>query len=86
MKVIRYNLCTRVNHGSEAAPVWEEMLTPVEMGWNEINEKTARDEAHNGVYTVEEDGQPEMGTQPTQEARIAELEEALDLLLSGATE
>lgn len=86
MKVIRYNLCTRVNHGSEDAPVWEELLTPVKMGWNEVNEEIAKREAYKGEYTVKDDGQPESEAEPTQEERIAELEEALALLLSGVTE
>lgn len=38
MKVIKYTL-----HGND-----------VEMGWNEINEEIAKNEADNGEYTVEE--------------------------------
>lgn len=49
-KVIKYNLCTDEN---------ESILIPVEMGWNEINEEIAKREAHNGEYTIEDDGQPE---------------------------
>lgn len=86
MKVLKYNLCTRVNYGTEESPVWEDVLSPVEMGWNEINEETAKREAYNGKYTVEDDGQPELEEKPTPEERIAELEEALALLLSGVTE
>ena len=59
MKIIKYNLCTRVNHGTEKAPVWKEILSPVEMGWNEENEEIAKREAYNGEYTIEEDGQAE---------------------------
>ena len=54
MKIIKYNLCTRVNRGTEEAPVIEEILSPVEMGWNEANEEIARREAYRGEYTVEE--------------------------------
>ena len=54
MKVIQYDLCTRVNRGTEEAPVWEEILSSVTMGWNEKNEEIAKREAHNGIYTVEE--------------------------------
>ena len=32
---------------------------PVEMGWNEANEEIAKQEADNGEYTIEENGQPE---------------------------
>ena len=55
MKVIKYNLCTRVNHGTEDDPIIEEVLSSVTMGWNEANEEIARREAYRGEYTVEED-------------------------------
>lgn len=42
--------------------------------------------AYNGEYSVEDDGQPEPEAPSSQEERIAELEEALALLLSGVTE
>jgi soluble P-type ATPase len=58
---------------------------PVVMGWNETNEEIAKREADNGEYTIEDDGVAET-TEPTSEERIAELEEALELLLSGVTE
>ena len=85
-KVIKYNLCTRVNHGTEEEPQIEEVLSPVTMGWNEANEEIAKREAYNGEYTIEDDGQPDPVAEPTNEERIAELEEALDMLLSGVTE
>ena len=56
MKIIKYNLCIRVNHGTEEAPVWKEILSPVEMGWNEVNEEIAKQEAYNGEYTIEDNG------------------------------
>lgn len=55
MKVIKYKLCTRVNHGMEDDPIIEEVLSSVTMGWNEANEEIARREAYRGEYTVEED-------------------------------
>ena len=58
-KVIKYNLCTKVNHGTEETPQWEEILSPVEMGWNETNEEIAQREAYNGEYTIEDDGEEE---------------------------
>ena len=69
-KVIQYTLC-----GMQ-----------VTMGWNEINEQIAKDEADGGVYSVVDDGLSEPEVQPTDTERIQELEEALDLLLSGVTE
>ena len=79
MKIIKYNRCVRVNDGTE------EILSPVTMGWNEANEEIAKAEAYNGEYTIEDDGQPEV-TPPTQDERIKELQEAIELLLSGVTE
>ena len=67
MKILKYNLCTRVNHGTEEEPQIEEVLCPVEMGWNEINEETAKREAYSGDYTIEDDGQPEPMAEPTTE-------------------
>ncbi len=86
MKILKYNLCTKVNHGTEEDPEIVEILSPVTMGWNEANEEIAKKEAHNGEYTIEDDGQPEPEAQPTPEQRIAELEEALEMLLNGVTE
>lgn len=79
MKVLKYKIGTARRDGSV-------YLAEVTMGWNEVNEKIAKKEAHNGEYTIEDDGEPEPVVQPTQEERISELEEALELLLSGVTE
>ena len=49
-------------------------------------EEIAKLEADNGKYKVEDDGLPEPELQLTDAERIAELEEALELLLSGVTE
>lgn len=86
MKILKYNLCTKVTHGTEEEPQIEEILSPVAMGWNETNEEIAKREAYNGDYTIEDDGQPEPVPRQTPEERIAELEEALELILSGVTE
>ena len=86
MKILKYNLCTKVNHGTEEEPQIEEMLSPATMGWNEANEEIAKREAYNGEYTIEDDGQPEPEAQPSEAERIAELEEALAMILSGVTE
>ena len=65
MKILKYNFCTRINNGTEETPVWEEILSPVKMGWNEANEEIAKREAYNGEYTIEDDGQPEPVVEPT---------------------
>ena len=65
MKVIKYNRCTVINHGTEEEPQVEEILCAVEMTWNEDNEEIAKKEAYNGEYTIEDDGQPEPVAEPT---------------------
>ena len=84
-KVIKYKfLSCEVNHGTEENPDIEQIFLDVTMDWNEANEEIAKREAYNGDYTIEDDGQPE--AQPTDAERIAELEEALAMLLSGVVE
>lgn len=75
MKILKYNLCTRVNHGTEEEPKIEEILYPVTMGWNEANEEIAKKEAYNGEYTIEDDGQPEPEI-PSEDSVWDELDEA----------
>ena len=88
MNVIRYNTkgFTEVYHSDVEAVEKQEFFVGVSMPWNEANEEIAKKEAYNGEYTIEDDGQPEPVPQQTQEERIAELEEALEMLLSGVTE
>lgn len=62
----------------------EETLLEKMMPYSEANLSIAKAEAYNGEYTIEDDGQEV--AEPTTEERIADLEEALDLLLSGVTE
>lgn len=73
MKIIKY-----IPHEHKA--VFE-----VTMPWSEANEEIAKREAYSGAYTIEDDGVEETTAQ-TPEQRIGELEEALDLLLTGVTE
>ena len=79
MKYIHYQ--TQMSSEDE-----EVVLSDVKMNYSEPNLVIAKREAYNGEYTIEDDGQPEPVVKPTQEERIAELEEALELLLSGVTE
>ena len=65
MKILKYNLCTIINHGTEEEPKIEEILSPVTMGWNEVNEEIAKKEAYNGEYTIEDDGQPDPEPTPS---------------------
>nr|DAJ94685.1 MAG TPA: hypothetical protein [Caudoviricetes sp.] len=68
MKVIKYQLCTEVNHGTENEPKIEQVFSAVTLGWSEANEKIAKAEAYNGEYTIEDDGKLEPA--PTQLDRI----------------
>ena len=87
MKVISYQfLSAKINHGTEETPAMEQVFIDKSIPWNEINEEIAKREAWNGEYAIEDDGQPELDEKPTDAERIAELEEALALLLSGVTE
>ena len=87
MKTIKYKfLSCEINRGTGEEPNIEQIFLDKTMGWNEVNEEIAKREAYKGEYEIYDDGQPELEDQPTQEERIAELEEALELLLSGVTE
>lgn len=68
MKVIKYQLCTEVNYGTEDKPDIQQVFHAVTLGWSEGNEKIAKVEAYNGEYTIEDDGEPEPA--PTQIDRI----------------
>lgn len=59
MKVIKYQLCTEVNYGTEDKPDIQQVFHAVTLGWSEGNEKIAKVEAYNGEYTIEDDGEPE---------------------------
>lgn len=79
MKYLKYNLlqCFR----EDGTP----LLSEKTMSWSEANEEIAKLEAYNGKYTVEDDG-TNVSPVPTHEERLADLEEAFALLLSGVTE
>ena len=79
MKYIHYDMQIS-NDGDEVK------LSAARLSYSEANLEIAQKEAYNGAYTIEDDGQPEPVVEPTAEQRITELEEALELLLSGVTE
>ena len=83
MKILKYNLCTEVNRGTDENPNIEEIFYPVEMPYSEDNEEIAKREAYKGEYTIEDDGQPEPA--PTQldmiEAQITYTAMMTDTLL-----
>lgn len=65
MKVIKYQLCTEINHGTKEQPNIEQVFSEVSNAWNEVNEKIAKAEAYNGEYTIEDDGKPYPVIPPT---------------------
>ena len=68
MKVLKYRLMTEVNHGTEEQPDIHQIFSDVTMGWSEANEEIAKREAHNGEYTIEDDGQPD--PEPTEQEQL----------------
>ena len=87
MKILKYNFCTKVNHGTEENPEWKENLIPVKMPWNEANETTAKREAYNGEYTIEDDGIEPIPTESDDiNAMLIDQEYRLTLLELGVTE
>lgn len=72
MKIIKYQLCTEVNHGTEDKPNIQQVFSSVALGWSEANETIAKAEAYNGKYTVEDDGEPEPTIPPTNGELAAE--------------
>ena len=65
MKVIKYQLCTEINHGTKEQPKIEQVFSGVSIGWSETNEKIAKAEAYNGDYDIIDDGKPEPVIPPT---------------------
>lgn len=72
MKVIKYQLCTEVNHGTGDKPDIQQVFSAVTLGWSEANETIAKAEAYNSEYTVEDDGEPEPVIPPTNDELAAE--------------
>lgn len=87
MKILKYNLCTKINHGTKENPQMKDILSPITMGWNEANEEIAKREAYNGEYTIEDDDQPDPSETPTQldiiEAQVTYTALMTDTLLEG---
>lgn len=65
MKIIKYQICTEINHGTEEHPNIEQAFSGVSNRWSEANEEIAKSEAYNGEYTIEDDGKPEPVIPPT---------------------
>ena len=76
-KVIRYELCTKTNRGTHENPLWVEVLSTIDLGYSEFNELIAKQEAHNGEYTILDDGIEETGS-PTIATRLAVIENIIN--------
>lgn len=86
MKRIKWlYLSSEVNYGTEEAPDIRQHFIPKDFPYSEEALEAAEEEAYDGEYEIYDDGKEEI-IEPTTEERIAELEEALELLLSGVTE
>lgn len=73
MRIIKYQLCTEINHGTEDTPDIEQVLADVTLGWTESNEQLARREAYNGEYEIIDDGEPEPVAPPSTADLAADL-------------
>lgn len=92
MKKISYQYCVKANHGTEETPKYVDTFldktlscyTDVEY---ERNLLLAQQEAYNGVYTTEDDGQPNPDEVPDQwdvlEAQVTYTAMMTDTLLEG---
>ena len=81
MKVIRYQIATKANCGTDKDPEHNTILSNVEMDWNEANEEIAKREAWGGEYEIVDDGQEAPIEEPTLEERTSALEAAMLELL-----
>lgn len=78
-KVIRYELCTKTNRGTHENPLWEEVLSTIDLGYSEFNELIAKQEAHNGQYSIVDDGTAD-NFAPTISERLRVIEQFLEKL------
>lgn len=72
MKIIKYQLCTEVDHGTEDKPDIQQIFSSATLGWSEGNEEIAKREAYNGEYEIIDDGEPEPVTPPSNDELAAE--------------
>lgn len=94
MKYLKYNLIQKINVGTEEEPIWEETQgSEVRLNYTDktydANMAIAKSEAWQGIVDDDpnnDDGLPEPETAQSQAERIADLEEALNMLLTGVTE
>lgn len=71
MKIIKYQIVTEENRGTEEAPQIEKVVTEMMISWSISNEELAKQEAYNGEYTIVE----EPDDRPMDEIRADKLAE-----------
>ena len=94
MKIIKYTLFqSRINHGTEEEPKWEDIVLSKEVPCTaenlSANEEIAKKEAYNGEYTIEDDGVEEVmepTAQDDTDAMLIDHEYRLTLLELGISE
>ena len=72
MKIIKYQIVTEENRGTEEAPQIEKVVAEMMISWSISNEELAKREAYNGEYTIED-----VTIELTVEEQIAELKAQL---------
>lgn len=65
MKKIKYQFCFEVNYGTEENPDVREDFLDKSLPYSDEALEIAKQEAYNGEYTIEDDGQPEPVAEPT---------------------
>ena len=85
MKIIKYQICTEINRGTEDEPQIEQTLSDVILGWSEANEQLAAAEAYNGEYPIEDDGEPEPVVPPSTAELAADLASVQSISIAAFT-
>ena len=68
MKIIKYQIVTEVNIGTEENPNIMQTFNDKKIMWSEENEEIAKREAYYGEYTIEDDRKPE--PEPTEQEQL----------------
>ena len=87
MKVIKYQLCTEFNHGTEEQPDIQQIFSGVSLEWSEANEELAKREAYNGEVTVEDIPMTEEEARAQRDKLLTETDwtQVLDAPIDSAT-
>ena len=89
MKVIKYKVVKEYDYGTPDKPDVQQDIHEAQIEYTgDASVEFVRKEAYNGEYEILDDGQPEpeLSRKEQLETDVAELKEAVDLLLSGVTE